>query len=464
MRRIRRTACGARSAVGRACQASSWRVTVTGHVSPDTRGRAGSLHTSWSVLVVLAMTYRGCLQQQVDVSEDTEVQRLEGGVQTSRDETESNRSSEASAIAGILSIGTPTAQDGQTTATAAEPGAVRAALAGSTPQSGAVQMLVAGVRMEPGTEGRLPPATIVEDTGAALQHGTPYENTETGAFVRTEKKRGRNDLLKTKWFCGYCRKYTPRAEDRCRECKTSKADVAGHEEAAVKRLKSRESTRKGRQQNRSGAGAAESVEREAVATFHGPEHDAAVEREVAALSAAVGDPVSNSAEESKLGIVEGFLLLHYKGEHSVQPDESGKATHAQGITGHVVANFFNTIGRLAKNGERSFPFGGYYNAFKEDGVTAGLLKELREIVRTQLCGGRHNGRLHCDDITRNCQTFKTWYTSSSGRASACYKMLRTVIVRDLQKWCAAQYQPLGRLCYGREHGGRAAPSWSDFRA
>ena len=62
-------------------------VTVTGHVSPDTRGRAGSLHTSWSVLVVLAMTYRGCLQQHVDVSEDTEVQRLEGGDQTSRDET-----------------------------------------------------------------------------------------------------------------------------------------------------------------------------------------------------------------------------------------------------------------------------------------------------------------------------------------------------------------------------------------
>ena len=246
MRRIRWTACGARSAVGRACQASSWRVTVTGHVSPDTRGRAGSLHTSWSVLVVLAMTYRGCLQQDVNVSEDTEVQRLEGGDQTSRDETESNRSSEASAIAGILSIGTPTAQDGQTTATAAEPGAVRAALAGSTPQSGAVQMLVAGVRMEPGTEGRLPPATIVEDTGAALQHGTSYENTETGAFVRTEKKRGRNELLKTKWFCGYCRKYTPRAEDRCRECKTSKSDVAGQEEAAVKRLKSRESTKKGR--------------------------------------------------------------------------------------------------------------------------------------------------------------------------------------------------------------------------
>ena len=48
------------------------------------------------------MTYRGCLQQDVNVSEDTEVQRLEGGDQTSRDETESNRSSEASAIAGIF--------------------------------------------------------------------------------------------------------------------------------------------------------------------------------------------------------------------------------------------------------------------------------------------------------------------------------------------------------------------------
>jgi len=44
----------------------------------DAQGRY-TLHTSWSVLVVLAVTYRGCLQQHVDVSEDTEVHRLEGG-------------------------------------------------------------------------------------------------------------------------------------------------------------------------------------------------------------------------------------------------------------------------------------------------------------------------------------------------------------------------------------------------
>ena len=116
-------------------------------------------------------------------------------------------------------------------------------------------------------------------------------------------------------------------------------------------------------------------------------HDAAVERETAALSAAIGDPVSNSSEESKLCIFESFLVLHYMGAHSVKPEANG--SRAVGITGHVMANFFNTIGRTAQHGERSFPFGGYFNAFKANGMTAAGFRELREIVRTQLCGGRH---------------------------------------------------------------------------
>ena len=83
-------------------------------------------------------------------------------------------------------------------------------------------------------------------------------------------------------------------------------------------------------------------------------HDAAVERETAALSAAIGDPVSNSSEESKLCIFESFLVVHYMGAHSVKPEANG--SRAVGITGHVMANFFNTIGRTAQHGERSFPF------------------------------------------------------------------------------------------------------------
>ena len=288
------------------------------------------------------MAYRGPTQDEVDADMDSEaaIRLAEAG----GDIMQVSMPIGANVAQWNVALARAAESLGQAgpSATVADAGAVRAALAGSTPQSGAVQMLVTGRPIEVGTEGTLPSATIVEDTGAAVQYGTPYENVEMGAYMRTSKKRSRNELLKTKWFCGYCRHYTLRTENRCGNCQTAKDEVAGHEEAAAKRLKARESTKKGRQQNRAGAGAAEGVEREAVATFGGPEHDAAVERETAALSAAVGDPVSNSAEESKLGVVEGFLLLHYKGEHSVQPNESGNVTTAQGITGHVVANFLKS--------------------------------------------------------------------------------------------------------------------------
>ena len=80
--------------------------------------------------------------------------------------------------------------------------------------------------------------------------------------------------------------------------------------------------------------AAATVEREAAAQFEVVAHDAAVERETAALSAAIGDPVSNSSDESKLCIFESVLVVHYMGAHSVKPE--GNGSQAVGITGHVV--------------------------------------------------------------------------------------------------------------------------------
>ena len=190
-------------------------------------------------------------------------------------------------------------------------------------------------------------------------------------------------------------------------------------------------------------------------------HDAAVERETAALSAAIGDPVSNSSEESKLCIFESFLVLHYMGAHSVKPEANG--SRAVGITGHVMANFFNTIGRTAQHGERSFPFGGYFNAFKANGMTAAGFRELREIVRTQLCGGRHGVALHKNEVTKHSLSFRAWYKSAEGRASICYMMLQQAIVRLLQQWCAAQYRPGGRLYYAQQRSGRPVPSSAEFK-
>ena len=208
-------------------------------------------------------------------------------------------------------------------------------------------------------------------------------------------------------------------------------------------------------------GAAATVERLAAALCDVEAHDAAVERETAALAAAIGDPVSNSSDESKLSIIESFLVLHYMGAHSVKPE--GRSSRAAGITGHVVANFFNTIGRTAQHGEFSFPFGGYFNAFKASGMTAAGFRELREIVRTQLCGGRHGVALHGNAVTKHCVSFKMWFTSAEGRASICYKMLEECVVKLLQQWCAAQYRPGGRLEYAQHRSGRAVPSSAEFK-
>ena len=48
-----------------------------------------------------------------------------------------------------------------------------------------------------------------------------------------------------------------------------------------------------------------------------------------------------------MAIVDSFLLVHYLGMHSVHPS----AEASEGISGHVAADFFNTIGRVADAGE-----------------------------------------------------------------------------------------------------------------
>ena len=100
-------------------------------------------------------------------------------------------------------------------------------------------------------------------------------------------------------------------------------------------LESRKKRAKGRALNRAGAGAAGAVEREAAGILDDPaERERAVERETAALGAAIGVSISNATEESKMAIVDSFLLVHYLGKHSVHLDPSAEA--AEGISGHVL--------------------------------------------------------------------------------------------------------------------------------
>jgi hypothetical protein len=167
-----------------------------------------------------------------------------------------------------------------------------------------------------------------------------------------------------------------------------------------------------------------------------------------------------AADESKMSIIESFLLVHYKGEHSVHPSVRA----AEGISGHVVAHFFNTIGRVAAEGEWSFPMGGYYNLYKETAVTRELLLELREIARLRIGGGSRSAATETSaTVMKDAQSFKAWYSSREGQASDAYAMLRSAVVKSVQQFCAQLYQPGGRLHYAAVSRGTALPKVADFR-
>ena len=109
-----------------------------------------------------------------------------------------------------------------------------------------------------------PPSNGAEVAMPLVQHGDASSPSgvmlpsrhEAEGFMRTAKKQRRKEKLQCQWYCGYCRHYTPKTEARCVNCQTAKADVAGHDQAALLRLQSRKSRKKGRQQNSVGAGSA----------------------------------------------------------------------------------------------------------------------------------------------------------------------------------------------------------------
>ena len=80
-----------------------------------------------------------------------------------------------------------------------------------------------------------------------LQLDATHEAVDVSAFLRTDKKRRKKELLQEKWYCQCCSHYTPKSEERCGRCNMLKADVRAHDEASMQRLESRKSRKKGRE-------------------------------------------------------------------------------------------------------------------------------------------------------------------------------------------------------------------------
>ena len=278
-----------------------------------------------------------------------------------------------------------------------------------------------------------------------------------GAAIRTVRKRRRKEKLESYWYCQYCKKYNERAVDleKCRACGVPiQGPGASVAEAERKRLQSREKRLKGRELNSAGAGLAAVVERGWSGIFDEETRREAVVAETRGLQRAIGNPRTLASEDQKMAIIDGFLLVHYKGAHSVHPSANATA----GIDGSVVADFLNLLGRRASNGEEVHPMGGYFNLFLQEAVGAGLLRDLQHIAITKL-GASAN------EVTKNGSTFKDWYKSDEGQKSECYEMLRKRVAVQLQRFCASLYEPNGRLGYAlaRNGGGAAQPKPDDFR-
>ena len=155
----------------------------------------------------------------------------------------------------------------------------------------------------------MPEAVILGPYAGELVFGPDLVSAEdVGALARTFKKRRRKQLLETQWYCAYCKNYTSKEETTCRVCEVPKASAVAHNEAEALRYESRKKLCAGRKHNKAGTGAAATVERAAAGVVDLEERAAAVRAETNQLAVAIGDSQTNSSDEGKVSIIDGFLL------------------------------------------------------------------------------------------------------------------------------------------------------------
>ena len=96
-------------------------------------------------------------------------------------------------------------------------------------------------------------------------------------------------------------------------------------------------------------------------------------------------------------------------------------------------------------------------------MSAALIRDVREIMRTQYGGGRRSGGVESDELLKSCAVAKAWYESVDGQTSDCYALVRAAVVEALQRFCALLYQPGGRLHHSVARREIELPRASDFK-
>ena len=260
--------------------------------------------TAWSVVLLLAMAYRGHLQQEVNMAEMAEIGRTEAPHPEPLAEAGSELTRVGYAVEGMLEIGTPVPVLAQ------ERPMLVVGVDRALPEGGAG--LSEAHVLSYNYVGELEPVQCNSELVAVADSG--------GAAIRTVRKRRRKEKLESYWYCQYCKKYNERAVDleKCRACGVPiQGPGASVAEAERKRLQSREKRLKGRELNSAGAGLAAVVERGSSGIFDEETRREAVVAETRGLQRAIGNPRTLASEDQKMAIIDGFLLVHYKGAHSL---------------------------------------------------------------------------------------------------------------------------------------------------
>ena len=139
-----------------------------------------------------------------------------------------------------------------------------------------------------------------------------------GGPIRSLKKQRRAELLQTRWRCGYCTKYTDRTKDVCQHCSAPRGHAnGGGGGAELLRYESRKSRSKGRQHNQVATCDAAEVKRRAAGVFDSSRKAQATREETEELEKAIGGVHYLEDQESNMSVIEGFLVVHYKGQHSI---------------------------------------------------------------------------------------------------------------------------------------------------
>ena len=213
-----------------------------------------------------------------------------------------------------------------------------------------------------------------------------------------------------------------------------------------------------------------------IGLFDDGERRLAVLRETAALRQALGSSANETKALAEIGVLESYLAVHHLGRYSIMQG----AERAAGIDDLVVTDFFHQVGRRIERADGveawTFPMGGYFNGFRKQGVTAGLLGRVWCVILAGLREGADGpasataiaslltdgvASLHGDALPepmRDAFKMQAWFMDPANEDHWCVGQVVKLVRGAAKVYFASLYAPGGEL----HRPGKRAPTAADF--